>query len=390
MIHPNETILQEIKSKMDKDAHLLDCLPLDLVRMNHLPRDKKASTALPNILNFGHIANGQQGSSNIGVILCIGPLGGPPDQRYKRLDRFGNITDGISASDAARQVTPAAAFKGMKEHGSMDAMKVRALIRYYFIAKYVDLPSTWSVDHIFIKDLTAACRLVKFKQSKQVNAGGLGLPQYIASDHGATAASALAREVQADAQAANSASDKRRTSVQDGTGRDADRPRSSMGSDGHHNSIGFEGRGGVRLSVSGSELPGPRSLLEAFNEALPASPVSMSPVEASMRRPSFGQKLRSPSVQQEQVHNTGVGDRTPATGQAVCIPTLLITHVLIIIIRPPSTMISTSSPPTARSSRPKSPTSLPSLPTVPSKLSWPTRSARSRENCKPYRGMRRC
>ena len=187
MVHPNNAILQSLKDEMGDEAQLLEFLPLDAVRMVRLPIDKKPASALPYMLHFGEISNGTRlNATKIGVVLCIRPLNGNPKKSNKRLCRLRNITGSISAQEAARQVSPAFAFQAMKHHGSMDSAQFRAVIRCYFIAMRVDLPSSWPVDQVFVKDLTAAC-------NKKIKGGGVSLTRHITGESGANPA------VQADA-----------------------------------------------------------------------------------------------------------------------------------------------------------------------------------------------
>jgi hypothetical protein len=161
MVHPNDAVIMEIKRLMGKAASLLDYLPFNKVRIEHMADKQRPTTALPYKIHLGQIPNGRQSPINIDILLCVGQLGGPPELRYKKVSRHDEIIGPISAVDAARQVMPAAAFKGMKENGSLDSLKVRAVVRYYFLASKVDVPTMWPVEYVFIRDLTAAYRLVK-------------------------------------------------------------------------------------------------------------------------------------------------------------------------------------------------------------------------------------
>lgn len=161
MVHPSDAITQEIKDKMGENAYLLAYLRVDRVRIEPVQEKNKPSTALPYRMHFGSIPNSRYSPTNVSVLLCVGPAGGPPEQRYRTITRLGEIVGSLSAGKAATEVVPASAFWDIKERGSMDPMKVRAVIRYYFIAMKVELPLVWPIDLIFIKELTAACRLAK-------------------------------------------------------------------------------------------------------------------------------------------------------------------------------------------------------------------------------------
>ncbi|KAF2819214.1 hypothetical protein CC86DRAFT_432281 [Ophiobolus disseminans] len=161
MVHPSDAIIQEIKDKMSENAYLLDYLRLDRVRIEPVKEKNKPSNALPHRMHFGSIPNSRYSPTNVSVLLCVGPAGGPPEQRYRTITRLGEIIGPLSAEKAATEVVPASAFWGINERGFMDPMKVRAVIRYYFIAMKVKLPLVWPIDLVFIKELTAACRLAK-------------------------------------------------------------------------------------------------------------------------------------------------------------------------------------------------------------------------------------
>lgn len=167
MVHPNDVALHEIQAKMGANSDLLRYLPLETVRINHVGEKGRPPGVVGYLLHFGQIPNGRHNLTDIGILLCVGPAGGPPIQHFRRLSRHGEIIEPISAQDAIRQVVPASAFKIIKENGCMELNMVRIVIRYYFIAKKVALPSMWSIDNAFIKELTAACRLAKAKADKQ-------------------------------------------------------------------------------------------------------------------------------------------------------------------------------------------------------------------------------
>jgi hypothetical protein len=85
MVHPNVAVIHEIKKQMGQAANLLDHLPLDKVHIERITDNKKATTALPYKMHFSQVPNGRLSPFNIGILLCIGPLGGPPELRYKKI-----------------------------------------------------------------------------------------------------------------------------------------------------------------------------------------------------------------------------------------------------------------------------------------------------------------
>jgi hypothetical protein len=51
----------------------------------------------------------------------------------------------------------------------MDDVKVRALVKYYFLARKGDLRTMWLVNDMFIKELVSACQIAKRSLSKSVD-----------------------------------------------------------------------------------------------------------------------------------------------------------------------------------------------------------------------------
>jgi hypothetical protein len=176
MVHPNDATLREIETQMGDNAALLKYLPIELVRIDAASNQKQPTTALPYHMHFGHIKNGLHNATYIRIILCVGALKGPPEQRYRKFSRLGELEGYLSAHDAARDAIPASAFRGIKRNGGMDPAQLRAVVRYYFIAKKLDIPVIWPVDVHFIKDLVAACRLAKAHYEKKRGLDGMEMP----------------------------------------------------------------------------------------------------------------------------------------------------------------------------------------------------------------------
>jgi hypothetical protein len=104
----------------------------------------------------------------VSVILCCSTAKAvPPEQRYNIFTRLGELESASSVDAAVNEATYASAFKCIKEGGSIDKDKLRTVIRYYFIAKNVAIPVMWTIDALFIKELTAACRLARQNYMKQ-------------------------------------------------------------------------------------------------------------------------------------------------------------------------------------------------------------------------------
>lgn len=165
--HPNDAALLDILALMGDDAALLDFLPLSQVELIPLNSNAKLAAVVPYCMHFGLISNGGARKSSVGIVLYNGLIPSILDVRWAQFSQSGGFLSHTSISKVTQNGEPSAAFRCLRQKTGIATKMLRAVVRYYFIAKKVDLPSVWSVDEPFIKDLTAACRLAKANLDKE-------------------------------------------------------------------------------------------------------------------------------------------------------------------------------------------------------------------------------
>jgi hypothetical protein len=154
---------------MGTHADLLRYLPVDSVRIEHLGEDIRPASAIPYQMHFGMIGEPSDAAGQVRILLRIGPLQGPPEIRYHVLTRNGDLKRLISAARACQEAEVEPAFRCIREGSVMDDVKVRALVKYYFLARKGDLRTMWLVNDMFIKELVSACQIAKRSLSKSVD-----------------------------------------------------------------------------------------------------------------------------------------------------------------------------------------------------------------------------
>jgi hypothetical protein len=154
---------------MGDNADLLRYLPVDSVHIDDLnechPRNMH-----PYRLHFGQVQRDGSVKEQVGILLSKGEHDGPPKLKYLVFSAHGHTGGYVSVADAIVMTRPAPAFEGIAEVGGMDKLKLRAVVRYYFIAKKIDLPSTWPLDGMFIKELISACKVAEYNAGRQAGA----------------------------------------------------------------------------------------------------------------------------------------------------------------------------------------------------------------------------
>ncbi|EAT77276.1 hypothetical protein HBH56_186050 [Parastagonospora nodorum] len=164
--HPNDTALCNILALMGDDASLLNFLPLGEVELIPLESNTKLVAVVPYRMHFGLINNGGAKKVPVGIMVYNGLIPTILDVRWARFSQSGQLQSNTSISKVAQNAEPGAAFRCLRQKTGMSTKHLRALVRYYFIAKKVNLPSVWPVDEPFVKDLTSACRLAKANLDK--------------------------------------------------------------------------------------------------------------------------------------------------------------------------------------------------------------------------------
>jgi hypothetical protein len=159
--HPNDKIIREIRRRMGNQAELLRYLPLDHVRIEQLSEDIRPASAIPYQMHFGEIGELSDAAGQVRILLRIGPMQGPPEVRYHILSRNGALTRTISAARSCQEVVPDTAFQCIAEGRGIDEVKARAVARYYFLARKVDLRTMWPINDKFISELVSACQVAE-------------------------------------------------------------------------------------------------------------------------------------------------------------------------------------------------------------------------------------
>jgi hypothetical protein len=158
--HANDAILRNIRSRMADHADLLRYLPVDSVRIEHLSESQPRKTH-PYRIHFGTLQGAGSTEDQVGVLLSRRDKEGSLKLKYMVSTIYGDDKGYVSVADAIKLAKPARAFGGIVEADGIDWMKLRAVVRYYFIANKIDLPSTWSLDGMFIKELILACKVAE-------------------------------------------------------------------------------------------------------------------------------------------------------------------------------------------------------------------------------------
>jgi hypothetical protein len=146
---------------MGNQADLLRYLPIDSVCIEHLGEDIRPASAIPYQMRFGTIWEPSNTAGRIRILLRIGPLKGPPEIRYHVLAHHGDMKQTISAARACQEAEVESAFRCIREDSVIDDVKVRALVKYYFLATKSNLRTMWLVNDVFIKELVSACQIAK-------------------------------------------------------------------------------------------------------------------------------------------------------------------------------------------------------------------------------------
>ncbi|KAH7087467.1 hypothetical protein FB567DRAFT_525089 [Paraphoma chrysanthemicola] len=185
--HLNDATLLQIKFRMGSDAALLNYLPLEKVRLERFDDAKsERSTALPTKLHYGQIPNGRRSPKNVAILLCVSSKEDkPPEQQYNVFTRAGKLENRISISEAIRTANYGSSFTCIKSIKGMEPDYLRSVVKYYFIALRVDIPTIWTVDATFIKHLTAACRLARANLSRDRGITSSQMGDTIMEDHAA-------------------------------------------------------------------------------------------------------------------------------------------------------------------------------------------------------------
>jgi hypothetical protein len=146
---------------MGNQAELLRYLPLNHGRIEHLSEDIRPTSAIPYQMHFGEIRELSDAAEQVRILLRIGPMQGPPEVRYHILSRNGALTRTISAARSCQEVVPDTAFQCIAEGRGIDEVKARAVARYYFLARKVDLRTMWPINDKFISELVSACQVAE-------------------------------------------------------------------------------------------------------------------------------------------------------------------------------------------------------------------------------------
>jgi hypothetical protein len=157
---------------MGANASLLEHLPDDKIRTT-IFEDKKNQrpNALQLRMYFGQIKEGKDKGLEVWILLHKAQTAGhSPQQQFNLFDRHGEIVKHLNTEDAIQLSTYANAFKCLKESGSVARDRLRAVIKYYFMIKKVELPLPWPINTAFIEHLTAACRVARSFATKTANA----------------------------------------------------------------------------------------------------------------------------------------------------------------------------------------------------------------------------
>ena len=163
MLDPPDNTLRRLRERMGLNAALLGYLRPDLVRLLQFDDKKKERmTALPVRMYFGHIKNGRRNPADVCILLHTSEdRSRSPEQRFNLFSRHGNLEGSIKVNDAIQSTTYASAFRCIQEGSGINMDKLRAVIRYYFMAKGIKLPAVWALDAQFVDNLLAACRLAR-------------------------------------------------------------------------------------------------------------------------------------------------------------------------------------------------------------------------------------
>jgi hypothetical protein len=155
---------------------ILQHLPTDKIQIASFEDNKsERPNMMPIRMGFGNIKEGKEKNLSVWILLQKDHAADrSPEQRFNIFDRSGKLQRGIKADEAVRQTNAATAFKCLKTLGVIDMDQLRAVIKYYFIAKGVNTLSPWLVGDYFISSLTAACKVAKDYKAKAA-----GIP-----DHG--------------------------------------------------------------------------------------------------------------------------------------------------------------------------------------------------------------
>jgi hypothetical protein len=167
--HPNDVILRDIRTRMADHAELLHYLPVDSVRIEHLSDGRPRKTH-PYRIHFGNLQGDESTGEPVDILLSKSDKEGPPKLKYMVSTIHGNEKGYVSVAEAIESAKPARAFEGIVEADGMDRLKLRAVARYYFIAKKIELPSSWPLDGMFIKELISACKVAEFNAGKHAGA----------------------------------------------------------------------------------------------------------------------------------------------------------------------------------------------------------------------------
>jgi hypothetical protein len=147
---------------------ILQYLPTDKIHITSFDDNKsERPNMMPVRMAFGNIKEGKEKNLSVWILLQKDHAADrSPEQRFNIFDRFGKLHGGIKADEAVRQTNAVTAFKCLKTLGVIDMDQLRAVIKYYFIAKGVNTPSPWLVGDHFINSLTAACKVAKDYKAK--------------------------------------------------------------------------------------------------------------------------------------------------------------------------------------------------------------------------------
>lgn len=169
--------LKKLYGYMGPEKELLQYLPLDLVRISSF-RDQRANrrNVLPYKMSIGYIPDSERDSGD--VYALIYPQGNEdqvPGLRYNVFPPNGDAIRQMSVEDVLKKVVFAPPFQCLSDirwaakGERIDESHLRAVGRFYTMAKVAPLEKTWSVDHAFLEDLTSACKLAKKYQVANPN-----------------------------------------------------------------------------------------------------------------------------------------------------------------------------------------------------------------------------
>lgn len=170
--------LEELQLAMGNDVYLLNYLPIHSVRVIEFD-DKKGErlNALPYRIHFGQIKRSRFTSSDVGILLHTHQSWGRlPAQRFNLFSRLGKLEGSITIDEAIQKATYAPAFRSIRQGSRIDKTLLRAVIRYYMIAK-INLPTLWQVDQLFVSDLLSACRFARNKSTNEARQPRIVLPR---------------------------------------------------------------------------------------------------------------------------------------------------------------------------------------------------------------------